>query len=576
MSHDDNDLTSARTTRARRWTRDGVGVLVVISERGTWAVLVPRQGCLRIGRGEACEVHIDDAKLSRQHATVTAHGEEIEITDLGSLNGTLLGDARLPPHDLVRWPPGESITLGSTVIMFQRAPAAPRSREVVTHGDFEARLQHACSSGHAFALLRMSLREPSARDETSRTESWEMVLTGWLSETDALGWYAPRELEMLLVDCTEAEALAREIDLRERLRVAELAVRLALVCCPRDGRTPEALIGKANDRIGAGQGETSVAGVLTTGALAAMERTVSRIARGEIAVLILGETGVGKEVLARRIHELSSRARMPLVSINCAALSESLLESELFGHERGAFTGAVQTKAGILESANGGTVLLDEVGELTSAIQAKLLRVIERREVTRVGGLVARPIDVRFVAATNRDLEVEVAAGRFRSDLYFRLNGATFTIPPLRERREEIKPLARLLLRQACERMGRRATVRIDGEAMSLLETYDWPGNIRELRNVIERAALLCTADVITVAHLPAEKLRRATGTATPSAAAANAREANDPERARIVDALERCGGNQREAAKALGISRGTLIKRIEAFGLRRPRKRDA
>src|SRR5262249_37565759 len=189
-------------------------------------------------------------------------------------------------------------------------------------------------------------------------------------------------------------------------------------------------------------------------------------------------------------------------------LSETLLESELFGHERGAFTGAVQAKQGLLETANEGTVFLDEVGELPASIQVKLLRVIEEQQVWRVGSLKPRPIDVRFVSATNRDLETEVGAGRFRRDLFFRLNGILIVVPPLRERLSEILPLAKGFVSHVCQKMGHVSVPDISPEAVEHLQRYPWPGNVRELRNVMERAVLLCTGDLITPQHLPVEKMK--------------------------------------------------------------------
>lgn len=304
----------------------------------------------------------------------------------------------------------------------------------------------------------------------------------------------------------------------------------------------------------------------------------ARAAAGTIGVVILGETGVGKEVLARAIHETSARAAKPLVSVNCAALSASLLESELFGYERGAFTGAAQTKPGLLETAPGGTIFLDEVGDLPLALQAKLLRVIEAREVVRVGGVAARPIDVRFVAATNRDLEADVAGGTFRRDLYFRLNGMTLTVPPLRERPRDVPLLARGFVKALARRAGHRRPPEITTEALAILSRHDWPGNVRELRNVIERALLLCEGDAIGAAHLSLEGAGRARNVIPESIPTATTAPPTPPpppasEQARILAALARCGGNQSRAAKMLGISRKVLMARLDAYGVARPRK---
>ncbi len=287
-----------------------------------------------------------------------------------------------------------------------------------------------------------------------------------------------------------------------------------------------------------------------------------------INVLVLGETGSGKEVLAQRLHALSGRTG-PCVAINCAALSEALLESELFGHEQGAFTGASRAKVGLLESAHGGTVFLDEIGELPLALQPKLLRAIEAREIMRVGGVRALPIDVRFIAATHRELAAEAAAGRFRSDLYFRLDGITLRLAPLRARRQRIAPLAMQFV----------ANARVTPAFLERLESYPWPGNVRELKAVCERAVVLARGGpldvhhLIMTAHAPAPAPDPAPAPAS-AAASSDLTSDQQSERARIVIALEAAAGNQRRAAAALGISRATLSTRLVLYRIPRPRDR--
>jgi two-component system, NtrC family, response regulator AtoC len=321
-------------------------------------------------------------------------------------------------------------------------------------------------------------------------------------------------------------------------------------------------------------------------------RMATSVAAGNISVLLIGETGTGKEVLAEAIHLNSPRRTKPLLRLNCAALSETLLESELFGHEKGAFTGATTAKLGLLETAQGGTVFLDEIGEMPPGLQAKLLRVLEDRVVMRVGGLRERPIDARFISATNRNIGAESERNRFRRDLYYRLNGATLQIPPLRERQREIEPLARLFLDKVALEMG-RPTPHISPAALDRLLAHRWPGNVRELRNVMERAALLCddqllpehlpeppaTAELVPDPPLPTSHLL--TSVELGAAVGGHAQvvpppppeSPEDAELSRILQALERCAGNQTQAARLLGISRGTLVSRLDIYRVPRPRK---
>jgi len=331
------------------------------------------------------------------------------------------------------------------------------------------------------------------------------------------------------------------------------------------------------------QPDTDATGVVVRDpAMRALYSEARRAAQSNISVLLLGETGVGKEVLARAIHAHSPRSKGPFIAINCAAIAESLLESELFGSEKGAFTGSVSARAGLFEAAQGGTVFLDEIGELPPAIQAKLLRVLEERAVTRLGSTRPRPVDVRFVAATNRDPEIDARDGRFRPDLYYRLNGISFVIPPLRARPQEIDVLAGLFLTAACRGIERIEPLTLSPAVLEVLRRHTWPGNVRELRNVIERAVVLCTGDVVLPDHLPPSLRGTDRAGGTPAAAPGAQQgeggnlqtEMKALERARIIEALERCHGNQSEAARQLGMPRRTLVTRLSEFGLTRSRKR--
>jgi len=297
---------------------------------------------------------------------------------------------------------------------------------------------------------------------------------------------------------------------------------------------------------------------------------ISSAAQSEAPVIIYGDSGTGKELVASAIHKLGPRRKAPFIKVNCAALSESLLESELFGHVKGAFTGADRTRVGRFEAANGGDIFLDEIGDLPLSTQVKLLRVLQEKEIEKVGDHRPLSIDVRILAATNKDLNRLMEEGRFREDLYYRIGVIPIYLPPMRERREDIP----LLVETFINRIRLKTDKPITGmskEALDLLFHYDWPGNVRELINVIEYSFVLCHEGEIMPNHLPA----RVTGKeprVTPKGRATK-RQSDDQERKRILQALESSGGNQSEAAKILGISRVTLWKRLKAFDIQVDRK---
>jgi len=305
-----------------------------------------------------------------------------------------------------------------------------------------------------------------------------------------------------------------------------------------------------------------------------LQRTIVRIARTPISVLIQGETGVGKDVVASMIHDLSPRAKAPLMRINCASLPETLMESELFGHERGAFTGATGSRPGLLEAADGGTVFFDEVGEMPRSLQAKLLLTVERLEITRLGSRETRKIDVRFVSATNRNLRAEVDQGRMREDLYYRLNGISVTVPPLRERVSEIEPLALRFVGETCRRFG-VPPITLSAAAIAALVAHPWPGNVRELRHAIERTVLLAPTATIQPEHLRLDSpggVRGGTDLHRLSPDATSRIDATS-ERNRIESALASCGGNQSRAAELLRMPRRTLVRKIAHLRIVRPHR---
>ena len=608
--------------------------LLVVGEQQFATHWLPETGSVTIGRAESCEVRINEPSVAPRHAVLHI-GAELALEDLGSPSGTRIGDVQIEAGKQVPFSPGISVSLGTVSIVVQKSSYAP-PRRIWTHGYFESRLEEECIRAERFKTQFSVLRvrcEPNVDPVVI-----EEILANVLRLVDVVGSYRPGEYEVILQG-THPEG-ADLVGRRILANIAErgLKAQIGLACYPRDGRSADAL----SERAGAAArgevgGEHSPHGeparsVADHGPMQHIHRLTERIAASMINVLIMGETGVGKERLAEMVHQLSPRADKPFLRLNVAALTETLLESELFGHERGAFTGAVQAKPGLLETAHGGTVFLDEIGELPMTIQVKLLRVLEGQQVFRVGSLKPRSIDVRFVAATNRDLEAEVVRGAFRQDLFFRLNGISLVVPPLRERLSELPELAKEFIAEACRKSSRTDEPTISNEALALMNRYGWPGNIRELRNVIERAVLLCSNGPITLAHLPVEKMSatfaaRQVVSRTPlfprsdmtlleeKAGAAAAAEAikeeiavtltpppsiahlhvngsttpprlsaalkskdlridmKDYERQRILDALASCAGNQTAAAKLLGVSRRMLVNRLNVYGIPRPRK---
>ncbi|WP_240488769.1 sigma 54-interacting transcriptional regulator [Labilithrix luteola] len=517
MQHDQTRSAMTRAADASSGLR-----LIVFCGGQVSSHPLPKSGELVLGRGEDAGIRIDHVTVSRRHASML-FGDEVRVVDHGSFNGTSIGGKKIAPNIAVPIYLATIVELGDVMLVLQVQGAAP--------------------------------------------------VTGSQGVSNAL----------------------------------------------RDGRA------------------------YSSPAMQHLHRLVDNVAQSNITVVVRGETGAGKEVIGEEIHRRSPRANGPLVKLNCAALPEQLLEGELFGYERGAFTGASQAKPGLIEAADGGTLFLDEVGELPLATQAKLLRVVESREVMRLGNLRPKTVDVRFVAATHRDLESMVASGAFRQDLYYRLNGVSLVVPPLRERPEEIPRLAGEFVARFCKD-ARRPVLPITEQAMAALRAYPWPGNVRELRNVIERAIVFCRGVALGPEHLglpmdppampplvapppsypptsawpyaatpsnrtalgmpglptmppvpmphaaypassypPAPTPDFAAGQHVPPSSGSDfgtvafgsslPDEVEALERERILKVLAQCGGNQTQAAEVLGISRRTLLRRLDTYAVPRPRK---
>ncbi|MFO0737485.1 MAG: sigma 54-interacting transcriptional regulator [Labilithrix sp.] len=524
--------------------------LVLLGPMGVTVVAMLPNQRVTIGRDDkASEVAVRDRQVSRRHLEVRcSYSGAIQFTDLGSHNGTFLDGAAVEARSDHELPLRSIVTLGQHHLW----GAADGARWL----DFPAfQREVKKSSGHCRIFMFEGRSNTSTETSISSLAGGHQEVDAVRALRDALGKLSsdarvtrlPSGALLLAVGDADAAKVPPLVSTLEPfgLEVSEV---------PQDTPAPASVASLPVARGSAGGVE------------------LERVAVSDITVLILGETGAGKEVIARHLHSLSKRAANPFVVVNCAAIAESLFESELFGHERGAFTGANVSRQGYLESANGGSVLLDEVGELSNAMQAKLLRVLETRTVHRVGSVVARPLHVRFMAATLRDLPAEVAAGRFREDLYFRLCGVTLRAPPLRERRDELAGIAEAILQ------GISPGLRLTDRAVAHLLAHSWPGNVRELKAVLERALLVQTGAVVDAEDLLLDADHRvvASQRAEASARTRNAHaNASDGEarRTRVVDALQRASGNQRKAAEMLGISRRTLTNWLNDLGLPRPRK---
>jgi two-component system response regulator AtoC len=493
------------------------------------------------GRSSDATVPLDDARASREHARVRRDGPEMRLTDLGSRNGTRLNGQALEPNQERTIRSGDVIGIGHVEIVVAETSAVRRGGELRLPSEV-ARLK---AAGGEAALLRV--------DGDARRMANVPVLQGAeLVEEQPDGAYA-----CLFPSAAEATRAADE------LRAAGFEVSSAAL---GDGSEDAASLWRRAAGAEPQRADETPDGVIV--AEAAMVKVfdlVRRVAKAPTTVLILGETGVGKEVVAEQVHVQSPRAKGPFVRLNCGSLPETLLESELFGHEKGAFTGADRKKTGYLDSADGGTLFLDEVGELALTMQAKLLRVLESRSFMRVGGREEIAVDVRILAATNRDLLTEVKTGKFREDLYFRLAAFTIEIPPLRERPSEIALLAELFLRRFAEGMGVPVPA-IAPDAAAALRRYRWPGNVRELRNAMERALVLVDGGTLRLEHMP-DAVRAPSAPAT-AAAGAIKEQVADLELRAIEAALAAENGNQTRAARRLGISRRALIYKLEKYNL--------
>jgi len=509
-------LSHARAPRRRVlllvYHRDGVETAALTAGPG-----------LIVGRQAPADVIVRDVSLSRRHARFSLVEGEVFVEDLGSLNGLQVGGRRVLRSAVNE---GEAVLLGGVtaaihVLAGAEAPPAGLESHEAFRTAVETETVRARFFGRSFAVV--TVRSPIQKE--GHVRHWCLGVRELLRPVDRVALYSSDTVEILLPEVAgeKAEEMASAI---ATPRPGGPPLVCGVASFPQAATTAEKLLEVSREaamratraepvRLAVELGSRTVvaagAAVFNEGderlmtrspAMRAVVETAKRVARSSIPVLLSGETGTGKEVLSRFIHETGPRGRKPMICVNCGSIPAQLVESTLFGHERGAFTHAVQQQKGVFEAADGGTVLLDEIGELPAAAQTALLRVLESKRITRVGATREIEVDVRVIAATHRDLEAMTDAGTFRLDLLYRLNAMTLKIPPLRERREDIEPLCQRFLVELNRTNGRDIRA-VAPQTLALLERYSWPGNIRELRNAIERAVVIAEGDTITPADLP-------------------------------------------------------------------------
>jgi DNA-binding NtrC family response regulator len=560
--------------------------LLIFERDASWSIQLPTEGVVRIGRAPDVDVRLSDRGVSARHATIAVNGGRILIQDLGSTNGTRVNGRRVEHATLQ---PGDLVTVAAVTMVLRAGGESSVGREWLSWPEFRARTAAEIDRAQRYQrLLTLACFELAAAAGRAELEA---ALEPLVRAMDVVGTSDRGELLVLMPEIAAEDAFAAVGRIRESFDPAP--ARIGLACFPADAGDADALLAHARtSRLATPTASSSgglrrpfrifeLGGQTAIVADAAMLRVysmVANLARSAIPVLVQGETGSGKELVARAIHLWSERKDGPLVALNCAALAAGLIDSELFGHEKGAFTGAVSAHPGAFERANRGTLFLDEVGELPLPAQAKLLRVLDSKRVIRVGGRAEIATDFRVVAASNRDLEIEVNEGRFRQDLFYRLSGAAVWLPPLRKRPAELAALAAIFLDAACRDAARPGKV-LEPDALAALERHDWPGNVRELRKAMEYFATAVAGDSVTAADIAGRLEPRgdaAQAASTPATFRPLYEELAEIERARMEAALAETGGNQTKAAALLQVPLRTFQDKMKEHGLVRGRRRGA
>jgi two-component system response regulator AtoC len=509
-------LAATRSAASFASTADTERAYLLVLEGGSSRMFhLPRHGVVLIGRTTEAELQLQDESVSRRHARILIADGEASVSDLESYNGTRVNGE--PVEGARELASGDVISIGDVLLVLHRTAREVAPRTLLPAHAARRRvaeeIERVQTTGRTFTLATLRFSEP-ALDRAAV----ERIVQTRLRLIDAASWLSERELLLIVPEHGPAQVRRLAGDLIAALHTTDAGARIGLASYLADGCDAETLLSAGRSAASAAKtggilAAADAATRLTMGdreilladpAMLGLFELLKRLARSDIQVLIRGETGAGKEAAAYAVHHFSARSDKPFVAVNCAAIAETLIESELFGHERGAFSGATHSKPGLLEAASGGTVFLDELGELSASAQSKLLRALETKRITRVGDVREREVDIRIVAATHRDLEADIRSKRFREDLFFRLGAATVILPPLRERPREVTLLGQTFLRSACSRIG-RSPLTLSPTALRALATYRWPGNVRELRNTMEYVAAAIVDPVVEVHHLPAQ-----------------------------------------------------------------------
>jgi two-component system, NtrC family, response regulator AtoC len=596
-------LTFGQTPEAPRFDLEERSSLLIFHREGARLVPLEVGRPVVVGRSPPVDVIIPDSSLSRQHARFELLLDEVFVNDLGSTNGTWVDGRRITREKLGS---GVVATLGGVAVTVHmlKATDSPAYR-LSSHDQFLSKLEEEMSRARAFSLVLSVVHVQAVEAERGHVSHWFTKLRRLLRAVDTLALFCPTALEILMPEMTlegclaalgrvrenlEAEAGPRLLfgfatypgaaaSAEELIHASRSALKLATPLVPIQALEPERTHSARREQA---ETEGVDSAVVLNPTMKELYKAAKRLAQTDVPVLIQGETGTGKELLAKVLHEHGKRRKKVMCSVNCAAIPGQLVESTLFGHERGAFTGADRSTGGLFEGADGGTILLDEIGELPLPGQGTLLRVLETGLLTRVGSTKERRVDVRIITATNRDLEEMCRAGHFRWDLYYRINVMTLKIPPLRERLDEIPALVDHFVRLSCR--GKKEKPKwVDAAVIDALRAYAWPGNIRELRNTLERTVFVAQGETIACEDLPerfrvpqvrAERSTEKGWPVVPEGAGERGQAFKDRMEALeaeiIRNALAESGQVQTEAAKRIGMPLRTFVRKAKKYGLSR------